>query len=290
MRTGDRMNVNFETSDTGNRMIAFANAKINLGLFVTERRPDGFHNLESIFLPVSLCDVLEAVPSDDEGIRFSTQGRTIDGDIETNLCVKAYRVLSRDFSLGGVEATMLKNIPIGAGLGGGSSDGAHMLKILNELFELKLTHTRLEYYAAELGSDCPFFIQNKPCFVHGRGELLEPIDFSLKGQHVVIIHPGIHVSTAEAFRGISPKSASFDLRAIGSLPKSEWQHHVTNDFETSVCASHPAIANLIESLLKEGAWYARMSGSGSAVFGFFDSPIELKSLPENYFNYWGIVL
>lgn len=290
MRTGDRTNVNFETSDTGNRMIAFANAKINLGLFVTERRPDGFHNLESIFLPVSLCDVVEAVRNDDEGIRFSTQGRTIDGDIETNLCVKAYRVLSRDFQLGGIDATMLKNIPIGAGLGGGSSDGAHMLKILNELFELKLTHTQLEDYAAELGSDCPFFIQNKPCFVHGRGELLEPIDVPLKGQHVAIIHPGIHVSTAEAYRGISPKSASFDLRAIASLPKSEWQRHVTNDFETSVCASHPAIANLIVCLLKEGAWYARMSGSGSAVFGFFDERVELEGLPKDYFCFWGTVL
>ena len=290
MRTGDRTNVNFETSDTGNRMIAFANAKINLGLFVTERRPDGFHNLESIFLPVSLCDVVEAVRNDDEGIRFSTQGRTIDGDIETNLCVKAYRVLSRDFQLGGIDATMLKNIPIGAGLGGGSSDGAHMLKILNELFELKLTHTQLEDYAAELGSDCPFFIQNKPCFVHGRGELLEPIDVPLKGQHVAIIHPGIHVSTAEAYRGVSPKPATFNLRTIENLPKSEWQHAVTNDFERSVCASHPVIFGLIETLIQQGAWYARMSGSGSAVFGFFDDPVELEGLPKDYFCFWGTVL
>ncbi len=271
-------------------MIAFANAKINLGLFVTERRPDGFHNLESIFLPVSLCDVVEAVRTDGEGIQFTTQGREIDGDIETNLCVRAYRLLSRDFELGGVDATMLKNIPIGAGLGGGSSDGAHMLKILNSLFELKLSTEELKHYAAQLGSDCPFFIENAPCFVHGRGEILEPINLSLQGQHVVIIHPGIHVSTAEAYRGITPKSAPFDLRVISQLPRDQWQQEVTNDFEDSVCVHHPSISQLIALLLLEGAWYARMSGSGSAVYGFFDNQVELKNIPADYFSYWGTVL
>jgi 4-diphosphocytidyl-2-C-methyl-D-erythritol kinase len=271
-------------------MIAFANAKINLGLFVTERRPDGFHNLESIFLPVSLCDVVEAVRADGNDIRFTTQGRAIDGDIETNLCVRAYRLLSRDFALGGLDGTMLKNIPIGAGLGGGSSDGANMLKILNTLFELNLSTEELKQYAAQLGSDCPFFIENKPCFVHGRGELLEPMSLSLQGQHVVIIHPGIHVSTAEAYRGITPKSAPFDLRTISDLPKDQWQQLVTNDFEDSVCKQHTAIAELIVQLLNAGAWYARMSGSGSAVYGFFDAPVELKNIPADYFSYWGTVL
>ncbi len=271
-------------------MIAFANAKINLGLFVTERRADGFHNLESIFLPVSLCDVVEAVRADSEGIRFSTQGRTIDGDIETNLCVKSYRLLSRDFQLGGVDATMLKNIPIGAGLGGGSSDGAHMLKILNTLFELNVSNEELRSYAAQLGSDCPFFIDNQPCFVHGRGELLEPIDVSLQGQHVVIIHPGIHVSTAEAYKGIKPKPAPFDLRSIQQLPREQWQQVVTNDFEDSVCVQHPAISTLIEQLIQEGAWYARMSGSGSAVFAFFNARVELTNIPADYFCSWGTVL
>ena len=271
-------------------MIAFANAKINLGLFVTERRPDGFHNLESIFLPVSLSDVVEAVHMDGDNIRFSTQGRAIDGDIETNLCVKAYRLLSRDFQLGGVDATMLKNIPIGAGLGGGSSDGAHMLKVLNHLFHLKLSTEQLQHYAAQLGSDCPFFIENSPCFVHGRGELLESIDLPLKGQQVVIVHPGIHVSTADAYRGVVPKQASFNLRTISELPKEQWQRVVTNDFEDSVCKQHPAIAELINQLLEAGAWYARMSGSGSAVYGFFDAPVELKNIPSDYFSYWGTVL
>ncbi len=271
-------------------MIAFANAKINLGLFVTERRSDGFHNLESIFLPVSLCDVVEVVLTESEDIVFTTQGRTIDGDIETNLCVRAYRLLKRDFNLGGVEATMLKNVPIGAGLGGGSSDGAHMLKLLNTIFNLQLSIEQLQEYAAQLGSDCPFFIENKPAYVHGRGELLEPIDLPLSGQHLAIIHPGIHVSTSEAYGGIVPRRATFDLRRIERLPREEWQQCVTNDFEETVCKNHPAISELIDSLLKQGSWYARMSGSGSAVFGFFDRPIELKSINPSYFVQWGQVL
>ena len=290
MRTGVKTNVNSEISDTGNRMIAFANAKINLGLFVTQRRPDGFHNLESIFLPVSLCDVVEAVRTDGNDIQFTTQGRAIDGDIETNLCVRAYRLLSRDFALGGVDATMLKNIPIGAGLGGGSSDGANMLKILNSLFELNLSTEELKQYAAQLGSDCPFFIENSPSYVHGRGELLESIDLPLKGQHIAIVHPGIHVSTADAYRGVSPKEASFNLRQLSALPKEQWQRVVTNDFEDSVCKQHTAIAELIEQLLNAGAWYARMSGSGSAVYGFFEERVDLKNIPADYFSYWGTVL
>jgi 4-diphosphocytidyl-2-C-methyl-D-erythritol kinase len=271
-------------------MIAFANAKINLGLFVTERRADGYHNLESIFLPVSLCDVVEAIRTDGDDIVFTTQGRSIDGDLETNLCVRAYRLLQRDFKLGGLEATMLKNVPIGAGLGGGSSDGAHMLKLLNTIFNLELSTEQLHSYAAQLGSDCPFFIENKPCYVHGRGELLEPIELTLKGQHVVIIHPGIHVSTAEAYRGIVPKPAPFNLRQLSELPKEQWQQVITNDFEDSVFKQHTAISELIEQLLDAGAWYARMSGSGSAVYGFFDEQVELKNIPSDYFCSWGAVL
>ena len=271
-------------------MIAFANAKTNLGLYVTERRVDGFHNLESIFLPVSLSDVVEAVRIDGDDIVFSAQGRSIDGDSETNLCVRAYRLLQRDFKLGGVEATMLKNVPIGAGLGGGSSDGSHMLKLLNTIFNLELSSEQLQTYAAQLGSDCPFFIDNAPSFVHGRGELIDPIELRLKGQHVVIIHPGIHVSTAEAYRGIVPRRSPFDLRQIERLPREVWQQSVTNDFEETVCKNHPAIEELIQTLLHEGAWYARMSGSGSAVFGFFDEPVELKSIDPSFFVHWGKVL
>lgn len=271
-------------------MIAFANAKINLGLYVTERRSDGYHNLESIFLPVSLCDVVEAIRTDENDICFTSQGRAIDGDIESNLCVKAYRVLSRDFQLGGVEATMLKHVPIGAGLGGGSSDGAHMLKLLNELFALTLTSEQLQSYAAQLGSDCPFFIHNKPCFVHGRGELLEPIELPKIESHVVIIHPGIHVGTADAYRGIHPAPASFDLRTIGRLPMDQWQGAITNDFEQVVFSLHPEIAAIKSSLLEQGARYCSMSGSGSAVFAFFDTQVQLFGIEPSYFVHWGKVM
>jgi 4-diphosphocytidyl-2-C-methyl-D-erythritol kinase len=271
-------------------MIAFANAKINLGLYVTERRPDGYRNLESIFLPVSLCDIVEAVATPGNDITFSTQGRAIDGDSETNLCVKAYRLLQRDFTLGGVEATMLKQVPIGAGLGGGSSDGAHMLKLLNEIFQLHLSTEQLQAYAAQLGSDCPFFIQNKPSFVHGRGEMLEPVDMPAIHSHVVIVHPGIHVGTADAYRGIRPTPAPFDLRTIGSLPMDQWQDVVTNDFEKVVFSQYPEIAALKSSLIGQGARYCSMSGSGSAVFAFFDEKIVLSPMPQHYFVHWGNVL
>jgi 4-diphosphocytidyl-2-C-methyl-D-erythritol kinase len=271
-------------------MIAFANAKINLGLYVTERRSDGYHNLESIFLPVSLSDVVEAIRTEGNDIRFTTQGRTIDGDIESNLCVKAYRLLSRDFELGGVEATMLKNVPIGAGLGGGSSDGAHMLKLLNTLFALNLTSEKLRSYAAQLGSDCPFFIENTPSFVHGRGELIDPIALPSIDAHVVIIHPGIHVGTADAYRGIRPSPATFDLRTLGELPRNEWQAAVTNDFESVVFALHPSIAKLKASLMEQGAWYCSMSGSGSAVFAFFDAPVALVGIEPSYFVHWGRII
>lgn len=271
-------------------MIAFANAKINLGLYVTERRADGFHNLESIFLPVSLSDVVEVVRNDGDDIVFSAQGRPIDGDVESNLCVKAYRLLHRDFSLSGIEATMLKHVPIGAGLGGGSSDGAHMLKLLNQLFDLKLSTQQLQHYAAQLGSDCPFFIENTSCFVHGRGEQLDPIAFSLADTHVVIIHPGIHVGTADAYRGIQPAPASFDLRCIHELPREHWQGAVTNDFEKVVFGIHPEIAAIKSALLEQGAWYCSMSGSGSAVFAFFQSRVELTGINPAFFVHWGKVL
>lgn len=271
-------------------MIAFANAKINLGLCVTERRVDGYHNLESIFLPVSLSDVVEVVRRDGSDISFAVQGRSIDGEIESNLCVKAYRLLKRDFDLGGVDATMLKQVPIGAGLGGGSSDGAHMLKLLNALFELNLSDELLRSYAAQLGSDCPFFITNKPCFVHGRGDILEPVDLPKISSALVIIHPAIHVGTAQAYLGIRPAAANFDLRAIGRLPMHQWQDVITNDFEEVVFAIYPEIAALKNLLLEQGAQYCSMSGSGSAVYAFFEKRIELQGIPDNHFVYWGEVI
>lgn len=255
-------------------MIVFPPCKINLGLFVTGKRADGFHSLESLFVPVPLTDILEVVLHEETDIFWSSSGLDIPGEKESNLCVRAYRLLQRDFGIGGVKAHLHKLIPMGAGLGGGSSDAAYMLMCLNELFELNLSSTQLKDYAAQLGSDCPFFIEEKTCFVSGRGEVLEAIDFSLKGKYIVIIHPHVHVSTAEAYGMLTPKEAPFNLKKIESISSTEWMKLITNDFEAPIAQAHPIIAEVKKELLDNGAFYAAMSGSGSAVFGFFDEEVK----------------
>lgn len=258
-------------------MIVFPPCKINLGLYVTGKRPDGFHSLESLFVPVPLTDILEVVLHDGNDVIWSATGLDIPGDIESNLCVKAYRLIKRDHNIGGVKAHLHKLIPMGAGLGGGSSDAAYMLICLNELFNLKLNTDQLKDYAAQLGSDCPFFIEEKICFVSGRGEVLESIDFSLKGKFIVIVHPLVHMSTAEAYRMLSPKPAPIDLRTVPSIKELEWSQQVTNDFEEPIAQLHPIIAEVKKELLNQGAFYAAMSGSGSAVFGLFEKETEWQN-------------
>lgn len=266
-------------------MILHANAKINFGLFVTAKRPDGYHTLESIFLPVSLSDVIEIAPSSVPGIKLGQYGIAVEGSPESNILVKAYHLLSRDFSLPGIQVNLLKNIPTGAGLGGGSSDGAFMIKALNEIFNLKIGRTELLNYAALLGSDCPFFIDNAPAFVTGRGEILETLSAHVfKGIHVVLVNPGVHISTAEAYSRIRPAAAKYNLREIGGLDKSEWQKYVSNDFEAALVGDYPVISNLLESLKNMGAYYVSMSGSGSSVYGFFhELPKDLRPV-EDYFH------
>lgn len=190
-------------------MIVFPNAKINLGLFITEKRTDGFHNLESLFLPIPLCDILEMTPSTEETSLICT-GLSSDIPTEKNIVYKAWKLLQVAHGIGNVHIHLHKIIPSGAGMGGGSSDGSFMLKALNELFDLNLDSTQLEDYAAQLGSDCPFFIKNKAALVTGRGELVQPVDFNLKGKYLTIVNPGIHIATAQAFRGIQPKSSHFN--------------------------------------------------------------------------------
>lgn len=258
-------------------MIVFPPCKINLGLYVTGKRPDGFHSLESLFVPVPLTDILEVVLHEGKEITWSSSGLHIPGDIESNLCVKAFRLLQRDFNITGVKAHLHKLIPMGAGLGGGSSDAAYMLICLNQLFNLNLNADQLKDYAVELGSDCPFFIEEKICFVSGRGEVLEPIDFSLKGKFIVIVHPLVHMSTAEAYRMLSPQAAPIDLRTIGAMNVMEWNNSVTNDFELPIAQLHPIIAEVKKELLAQGAFYAAMSGSGSAVFALFDKEVSWKN-------------
>lgn len=252
-------------------MIVFPNCKINIGLFVTEKRGDGFHNLESIFFPINWTDALEVNFNDSNDITLKVSGATVTDDIEKNIIVKAYRLMQQHYAIGGVDVHLWKKLPMGAGLGGGSADAAFMLKTLNNLFELNLSASRLMELAAVLGSDCPFFIENKVSFVSGRGELIEKYSLDLEGLYILIIHPGIHVSTTEAFAQLTPKYAPSNLRQLHQLPLEQWKDQVYNDFEASIFPQYPEIKTLKEAFYKEGATYAAMSGSGSAVYGLFKS-------------------
>lgn len=251
-------------------MICFPNAKINIGLFVTEKRPDGYHNLETIFFPVPICDALEVVSATTSSI--STHGLEVAGDPQQNLVWKAWELLQKDFpeKVSPLNIQLLKKIPMGAGMGGGSADGAFMLDLLNRFFNLGLSQTQLAEYALQLGSDCPFFIYNKPCFAGGRGELLQAIDLTLDQYSIQVICPKVHISTADAFRNIKPQPAAFDLQKINELDIKEWPQHIFNDFEKPVFEAHPELGLIKQQLYAQGALYAAMSGTGSTIYGIFE--------------------
>lgn len=270
-------------------MIAFPNCKINLGLNILRKRSDGYHELETIFYPIPFTDVLEITeyrePERSAFIPFTISGLAIRGDASSNLCMKAYKMLKKDFpKLPHIQMHLHKVIPAGAGLGGGSADGAFVLKILNETFGLGLTVQQLLNYASELGSDCPFFIINKPCFAAGKGELLEEIELDLTGYKFIIVHPGIHVDTGRAFLNISPVIPEKSVKEIISFPVEKWKHELQNGFEKVIFKQHREIVDIKDSLYRAGAVYASMSGSGSTVFGIFakEKAVQL-SFPDNYF-------
>jgi len=250
-------------------MICFPNAKINLGLHVISKRVDGYHNLETVFYPVDMCDVLEIVPAKVGKTTFSQTGIQIDGKPEDNIVLKAYNLLKKDFDLPEIAIYLRKEIPFGAGLGGGSSDAAFMIKMLNDFAGLKLSIEQMEEYAGRIGADCPFFIQNKPVFAEGTGNVFSPVNISLQDYRIVIEKPSVSVSTQEAYAKIKPKQPAIPLREIINLPVSEWKGNLINDFEPGVFALYPEIKELKERFYTEGAIYASMSGSGSAVFGIF---------------------
>lgn len=272
-------------------MISFPPCKINLGLQIRHKRADGFHALSTIFYPVPFTDVLEVIRSSDdsEPVHFTATGLPIAGDSAQNLCVRAVMLMRERFpDLPAVKIHLHKVIPTGAGLGGGSSDGAHTLILLNRLFSLGLNDTTLAEMALTLGSDCPFFIYEKPTLAHGRGEQFESIQLDLKHYQLVLIHPGIHVSTAEAFRSLNRSEQDewpiLPWQDIVSQPVSAWKHGLINDFEEPVFAAHPRIGQLKAMLYQMGAVYASMSGSGSAVFGLFDpeTPISVEADPGHH--------
>lgn len=259
-------------------MIVFPNCKINLGLHIVGKRDDGYHNLETVFYPIPFKDALEIIPNHNKDENeFTATGLAVDGKPEDNLCLKAWHLLKKDFpKLPAVKIHLHKSIPMGAGLGGGSADAAFMLKMLNDHFKLDIFEERLIRFALELGSDCPFFIINKPCFATGRGELLEEVVVDLSAYKIVLINPDIHISTAWAFSqlttrsdGLKPSDRLKRLKEIIQQPIETWKDELQNDLEEPVFTSHPEIKAIKEDLYRHGAIYAAMSGSGSTVFGIF---------------------
>ncbi|OSZ82230.1 4-(cytidine 5'-diphospho)-2-C-methyl-D-erythritol kinase [Chitinophagaceae bacterium IBVUCB1] len=251
-------------------MVCFPNGKINIGLYITSKRTDGYHNLETIFYPLAKPnDVLEIVPA--EAVAMHLYGKAVAGDVYDNLVWKAYMLLQKDFpAIPPFSVHLLKNIPMGAGMGGGSADGAFMLRLLNDYCSLGLDNKQLIGYALQLGSDCPFFIENTPQYATGRGEVMQPIAIDLSAYSIQLICPQVHVSTAAAFKMITPKPAPFDLRQLQTIPIAQWKDLVNNDFEAPVFAQHPQLAAIKQQLYDAGAIYAAMSGSGSTVYGVFE--------------------
>lgn len=260
-------------------MILFPNCKINLGLHVVQKRPDGYHDLQTIFYPVPFRDILELIP--DKTFSFQSTGLTIPGDASSNLCVKAYHVMKQRFpDLPPVQILLHKIIPMGGGLGGGSSNGSFTLIGLNKLFNLQLTQEELLDMSLQLGSDCPFFIINEPAYATGRGEQLHSLDINLKSYYLVLILPGLHVSTAQAFSGVIPKLPVVDLPTIISKAPETWRSVLVNDFEASVFTQYPQIEHIKNWLYDQGAVYASMTGTGSTVFGLFSQKPDLKQAPQ----------
>lgn len=265
-------------------MVSFPNCKINLGLHIIGKRADGFHDLETVFYPIALRDALELIPATKSTteIEFTGTGLVVDGDIADNLCVKAYHLLKKDFpQLPVIKIHLHKTIPMGAGLGGGSADASLMLKLLNDKFKLNLSTSQLLTYALQLGSDCPFFIINKPCYATGRGEILEEIKVDLSAYKIVLINPGIHVNTGWAFSNIIPSAPKKSVKEIVQQPVDTWKTELKNDFEAPVFIAHPQIKAIKEDLYNQGAIYAAMSGSGSTVFGIFENAVDVNSLKNS---------
>lgn len=256
-------------------MVLFPNCKINLGLNVISKRTDGYHDLETVFYPVNLRDVLEVIQANETS--FYISGLPVDGNIQDNLCLKAYHLLKKDFTYLPPAAIHLhKAIPLGAGLGGGSSDGAFMLQMINKKFELNLSEEQLLNYALQLGSDCPFFIINKPCFATGRGENLTPVPVDLSCYKILFVNPGVHVSTKEGYSNLFPALPEKRIPEIIKQPISTWKDDLVNDFEKNVFEKFPAIKEIKDRLYDEGAVYSSMTGSGSTVFGFFEKSAEVN--------------
>ncbi len=271
-------------------MVVFPNCKINLGLHVVNKRPDGFHDIETVFVPVNLKDAAEIIefPANKKEISYTQSGLMITGKDEDNLCIKAYNLLKKDFpQLPKIKLHLHKAVPMGAGLGGGSADASFVLKMMAQKFELNISSKQLLSYALNLGSDCPFFVLNKPCYATGRGEILEEISLDLSAYKILLVNPGIHINTGWAFSNISIGKKDYDLKASLAMPVTSWQQQIQNDFEKPVFEAHPEIADLKSALIRQNAVFTSMTGSGSTVFGIFDKKTDVVfKFPSHYFSKW----
>lgn len=258
-------------------MICFPNAKINLGLNIVSKRDDGYHNLETVFYPIMIKDALEIIVSErQDKDSFIESGIKTGTSLETNLVMKALKLMRAHYDIPFLDVHLLKKIPFAAGIGGGSSDAAFMLKLLNKKFSLDATNGQLEAMAAQIGADCSFFISNSPSFASGIGEVLEPVELSLDGYYLMLIKPDINVATKDAFALVNPSQPEISLKEIIKQPISEWKNLMVNDFEKSIFTKHPAIEQIKLKLYALGAVYASMSGSGSSVYAIFNKKTDLK--------------
>lgn len=267
-------------------MIVFPNAKINIGINITARRPDGYHNIETVFYPIKICDALEAIPADD--LNFHSSGLGIPGRVEDNLCVKAYHLIKKDYDIPLVNIHLHKHVPIGAGLGGGSANAAFFIKLIDKQFGLQLSTEQMLDYARQLGADCAFFIESKPVFAYEKGDMFKSIGLNLSDYCIALVMPQAHVSTSEAYRGVRPAIPQHSLQELIEMPVKEWKNHIRNDFEESVFKNHPDIRGVKAALYDAGAIYASMSGSGASVFGIFTKTPDLSSLEKANQVFYGV--
>ncbi len=268
-------------------MVTFPNCKINLGLNILQKRDDGFHDIETVFYPVPITDILEIISSSENKTQFNNTGIPT-GDHENNLCLKAFHLVKKDFpELPEIKMHLHKIIPIGAGLGGGSADAVFTLRLLDKKYNLNISNQQLFDYTLQLGSDCPFFLLNQPCLASGRGEILKPVQLSLSAYKMLIVNPGIHINTKEIFQKITPSFPLKKIKEIIQQPLSAWKDELINDFEKIIFAKHPRIKEIKENLYHHGAVYAAMTGTGSTVFGIFNENEDINYLIEKgYFHKW----
>ncbi len=255
-------------------MILFPNAKINIGLNIVAKRDDGYHDIETLFYPVPWYDVLEVQEGED--FSFEALGLEIPNNVDENICASAYHLLKKDFDLPPVNILLYKNIPIGAGLGGGSADGTFMLTLLNDHFQLALSEEQVTNYAHRLGSDCPFFVKNEALLATGRGDILEQVPLDLSDLTLVIVYPNIVSDTAQAYQCVVPKAPVKVLKDLVTSPITTWKENIQNDFEVILFDTYPELAQIKEELYGMGAIYASLSGSGSAIYGYFQEPVSIS--------------